>query len=324
MSKGSTPQTQTQQVQIPDEFKAWIFGPGFYGGTPGGGSNKMSGALSGATAGAQLGTMVAPGLGTAIGAGAGGLLGLFGSKSSKGTKPTYLNAGFSGILPSALDLMKSGKLDPGLVQSEGSKLAEESTMSLVDMLNNDFLPSTRDLYDRVGNRDLVNAQETQDVIAASTRPIQEQLMRYAVPATQDAAIAAGQLGSSRQGIAEGLARSDANAQMGDIASRISFGALQEQLAGERMALQLSPQIMQLLGMPTALLEQVGKNQERYDLESRSAEGNNLRALANLLQGFIPGANSTQTQQDATTGKEGIGELMSLVGAIKGGFSEGDK
>ena len=40
-------------------------------------SNRAAGALGGAASGAALGSMIMPGLGTAIGAGAGGLLGLF-------------------------------------------------------------------------------------------------------------------------------------------------------------------------------------------------------------------------------------------------------
>jgi hypothetical protein len=98
--------------------------------------------------------------------------------------------------------------------------------------------------------------------------------------------------------------------MSDIASRIAFGALQEQLAGERMALQFSPQLMQMLGMPTTLLSELGQQEEAYDLESRSSEASNLQALAALLQGFIPGANTTQTQQKATTGNEKLGGALS--------------
>jgi hypothetical protein len=210
----------------------------------------------------------------------------------------------------ALNLMKEGNLAPTTQMGQGTRNAMESTRGLVDELNGQFLPQIQRLFSNVGERDLVNSQQTKDVIDASTRPIMEQLSRFAIPQTQDSAIAAGQLGSSRQGIAEGVARSDANSQMGDIASRISFGALQEQLAGERMALQFSPQLMEMMGVPTGLLSDLGQREEAYDLESRSGASRNLQALAALLQGFIPGANTTQTQVGATTGKERLGSILS--------------
>jgi hypothetical protein len=40
----------------------------------------------------------------------------------------------------------------------------------------------------------------------------------------------------------------------------------------------------------------------------------------MLQGFIPGANTTQTQQAGTTGNEGIGNLLALLTAVKGGMA----
>lgn len=295
MSKGSQPATQTQNVQIPDEFKAWVFGPGMYGGSQGSGGSGSSGAQKAASK---------------------GLFGLVpklfssGGSSSPATKPQFMTAGFEGILPMGLKLAKDGLLSPTNMKSETTGQAQQSSRDLIDQLNNEFLPNVQGIFDRVGNRDLVNSQQTQDVIAASTRPIQEQLMRYAIPSTQDSAIAAGQLGSSRQGIAEGLARSDANNQMGDIASRIAFGALQEQLAGERMALQFSPQLMQMMGMPTTLLSELGQNEEYYDLESRSGQSRNLQSLAALLQGFIPGANTSTTSQAQRTGNEKLGGALS--------------
>lgn len=301
MSKGSAaPATQTQKVEIPDEFKAWVFGPGFYGGSSGSKSGFISKDVHNLHGGGLLGKLGDP-------------LNLV-KRNSGGSAPQYMDAGFEGILPMALKLAQAGNLNPTTVMSDATKQSQTSVMDLVDNLNNQFLPSTQALFDRVGNRDLVNAQETQDVIAASTRPIMEQLNRYAVPATQDAAIAAGQLGSSRQGIAEGLARSDANQQMSDIASQIAFGALQEQLAGERMALQFSPTLMQMMGMPTTLLSELGQQQEAYDLESRSGEARNLQSLAAMLQSFIPGTNATQTQEKARTGNEKLG------GALSGGLA----
>lgn len=321
MSKGggAAPAQQTTSVDIPPEFKAWIFGPGTYGGTAGTrGGSAFGSAASGALSGAAMGSIV-PGMGTVAGAIGGGVLGLFGrSKGSKGTPGQYYNPGFGGILPEAQALAASGMLDPAVLASLTTKEGLQAGKDYAANLQNNFLPQIQSLFDRVTTRDLVNDPITAAAIDASTRPIQQQLDRYGVPMTQDAAIAAGQLGSSRQGIAEGLARSDANSQMGDIASRIAFGALQEQLAGERMGLQFSPQLMAMLGMPSDILMNIGQREEFYDQEQRQSQSNNLLMLANLLQGFIPGANQTTTARRQTNGLEGIastGATLMLLSSL---------
>lgn len=334
MSKGGggAPAQQTTSVDIPPEFKAWIFGPGTYGGSAGtrGGSvfgSAAGGALSGAGVGATLGGPV----GAAIGGVGGGILGLLGrSKGSKGDPGTYYDPGFGGILPEAQKLAASGMLDPAVLMSMTTKDGLQAGRDYASQLQTSFLPGIQSLFDRVANRDLVNDPITAAAIDASTRPIQQQLDRFGVPMTQDAAIAAGQLGSSRQGIAEGLARSDANSQMGDIASRIAFGALQEQLAGERMGLQFSPQLMAMLGMPSEILQGIGRREEFYDQEQRQSQSNNLLMLANLLQGFIPGANQTTTSRQRTNGLEGIAstgvalmQLASLFNKTGGGAGAPD-
>jgi hypothetical protein len=325
MSKGGggTPATTTSSIDIPPEFKAWIFGPGTYGRTAGTkGASAFGSAASGAASGAALGTQIMPGWGTAIGAIGGGVLGLLGrDKGDKGNPGQYYNPGFGGILPEAQQLAAQGMLDPAVLASLTTKEGLQAGKDYAANLQNNFLPQIQSLFDRVTTRDLVNDPITADAIAASTRPIQQQLDRYGVPMTQDAAIAAGQLGSSRQGIAEGLARSDANSQMGDIASRIAFGALQEQLAGERMGLQFSPQLMAMMGMPSDILTNIGQREEFYDQEQRQSQSNNLLMLANLLQGFIPGANQTTTSREKTNGLEGIAStgatLMELFKLFKG-------
>jgi hypothetical protein len=91
----------------------------------------------------------------------------------------------------------------------------------------------------------------------------QNLNRYAIPQTQDAAVNAGQRGSSRQGIAEGLARSDANQQMLDTSSKMSMGALSEEIANQRFAAQMTPSLLQALGLPTQLVAGVGAGNDAF-------------------------------------------------------------
>jgi hypothetical protein len=148
MSKGETPATQTQKTEIPDEFKSWIFGPGMYGGTQGGGNS--GGFISGDIHKFHTGSSSKfdP-------------LNLV-KKKNKGSPAQYMDAGFEGILPMALQLAQAGNLSPTNIMSDTTKESQTSLRDLVTQLNTSFLPQTQDLFDRVGNRDLVNAQETQD------------------------------------------------------------------------------------------------------------------------------------------------------------------
>lgn len=315
---GGSPATQTQQTHIPAEFSSWIFGPGGGGGGDGGGgTSRLEGTATGAMTGAQIGSNFGP-WGAAIGGIGGGLAGLIGSKKSSKNANRQNAAlsnthGFAGVLPTASALYEQGMLSPDLVQSQFTQDALTSGRAYADTVQQNYIPMMEQMIQSIGQRDLVNDPLIQQMITNSTRPIQEQLDRYGVPLTQDSAIAAGQLGSSRQGIAEGLARSDANNQMGDIATNIQLAALNEQMTGERFAAQMMPQLMEMGAIPTSILQHLGQVDETYLNDQAQSEARNLQAIASLLQGFMPGASTTQTQTDKKTGLETLGSLGTLAG-----------
>jgi len=237
------------------------------------------------------------------------------SKSSKQEQkqevsiPDFYKPYYNNVLNSATSLANQGKLAPTVAMSEDTARGLDYAGELASYLTDSFLPQAKTSFGSLLNSDLVNSDELQSAIQSATRPVQEQLERYAIPTTQDAAVATGQLGSSRQGIAEGLARSDANQTMTDLASNLSYGALLQDQNNKQFATSALPTFLQTLTAPSTLLTTTGAAREAYDLQSQSSEANNLSLLSQIVAMFNPGVNST------TTSKTSSGGLGSTLGTI---------
>jgi len=89
--------------------------------------------------------------------------------------------------------------------------------------------------------DVTNNPAVQGAISSATRPIQEQLLRQGLPAIRSGAESTGNYGSTRQGVAEGLAYGEAAKAMGDVGSKIALGAYNTNVDAQLKALGLLPQ-----------------------------------------------------------------------------------
>lgn len=92
---------------------------------------------------------------------------------------------------------------------------------------------------------------------AAIRPIEQALTQRILPGIRSNAVGAGQYGSSRQGIAEGLALQDFNRTAADVTSQLAFSGFQEGLDTFEKTLGLTPQIQQGALFPANVLGQVG-------------------------------------------------------------------
>lgn len=245
-----------------------------------------------------------------------------GGKKKQETKvdiPDYAKPYMTQALTDSKNLYASGQLAPKLTRSSETLKGQQMTLSLADYLQGTAIPEYEASINDLRNSNLVGSKQTQDVINSSTRPIMEQLNRYAIPQTQDMAVSAGQRGSSRQGIAEGLARSDANNQMGDIASKISFSAMQEDVNNKRLSTQLMPQLLQMLGLPASLVSGVGTANDTFENANANSASQNLQMYANLIKMFTPQMNSSTTTSQSSSP---LGTLMALggtAGSLMGGW-----
>lgn len=174
---------------------------------------------------------------------------------------------------------------------------------------------------------------------AAIRPIVDNLLQRELPAIRRGAGAAGQVGSSRQGIAEGLAINDANRRAGDITSRIfsdafsrglgtTAGVLESTLGQGGSAAQSllgtgkeslfnAPQLGSLALTPSTVLDAVGniQQQQQQAVLSETAQKYITEQLipfliskdvANLAFG-VPNASTV------STGSSGMNPLQALLG-----------
>ncbi|QGH73595.1 MAG: hypothetical protein [Siphoviridae sp. ct7UA22] len=240
------------------------------------------------------------------------------SGSSKQTQSTdlsipdffkpYWNQGMQG----ASDMFKSGGFAPVVGMSNATKQGLESNLALADNFDKNIAGNAQNSYLSLLNSNLVNSAELQSAIGAATSPVQQQLERYQVPMTQDAAMSAGQFGSSRQGIAEGLARSDANQQMANIGSQMSWQALQQDQQNKQFANANLGNWMASMQIPANLRTMVGGVQEGYQQEAANAPAQNLLQFMQILQAMNPGSNSTTTQTSSMSNFQKLAALGNLV------------
>ena len=148
-----------------------------------------------------------------------------------------------------------------------------------------------------GTQAAIDSQITQDAIAAATRPIQEQLFQQTIPGIQDQYVGAGQQGSARQGVSEGLAIQGAQQATGDVATQIAARTAEQARQQQLQTLLAQPQLQQLFTQPGQTLFGTGQQ----------ALGNYVNQLA-ALSGAAGGttAGTTTTQRDPLSQALGYG------------------
>lgn len=198
-----------------------------------------------------------------------------------------------GIIPQAIALQQEGQLAPRSVQGETTQQAQQQLLDVAGGASGVIDPVVQNFL-ALQSRDPLSDPLTQQVADAATRPIFRQLEEVALPGVQDAAIGAGQFGGSRQGVAEAVLRDRAATSAGDITARIFSDALERDLLRKERGLGQAGQLLGLQTLPAQLTGQVGAQQDILAGEETNAPGRNLLQLAQLLQGFIPGASQTTT------------------------------
>lgn len=209
---------------------------------------------------------------------------------------------FGGILPSAIDLFQSESLAVPTF-GETSQEALVAQRGFADNLSTNFLPNIQDIFSSFG-------EGTGNLADIATEGLQRQLQRNTLPTIGEGAIQAGQFGSSRQGIAEGLATAEANRDIADVRAQI----LQQ---GAKTQLGFAPLIAQLLGIPSSVLSNIGATEDAASREASESSFSNLLRLAQLVQGFIPGASQTQITEGG-----GPSKLQSAAGGAATGAAIG--
>lgn len=155
-----------------------------------------------------------------------------------------------------------------------------------------------------GAIDVGNDPAVQNAVTASTRPITQQLTESILPALRSGATGNGTYGSSRQGIAEGLASGRASQAVGDTASKLVETARESNVRAQLQALGLLPQTIQAQTAPATTTSAVGdvrQGQTQAEIGSDVSNFNfdqyapflQSKEILALLTG-IPGATTVST------------------------------
>lgn len=168
-------------------------------------------------------------------------------------------------------------------------------------------------------------------IDAAVRPITEQLTQSYLPAIRSEAIGGSNFGSSRQGIAEGLAMQGASRATGDTAAKITNANYQTNVEAQLRAMGFLPQVAQMGTAPaltTGAVGDVRQSLEQAQLGEKAAQFSwdqmapylQSKEILSFLQG-IPGGSTTSTgQSEASTPRRN--PIMGALGGAATGASLG--
>lgn len=160
-------------------------------------------------------------------------------------------------------------------------------------------------------------------IDAATRPIYEGLTEKALPAIRGEAVTTGNFGSSRQGIAEGLATREASRAAGDTAAKISQAQYDTNVRAQLQAMGMLPMLQGAQTVGAATTSGVGDVRQAMDqaLLNQQVNAFNFDQMApflqskeimSLIQG-LPGGTTVSTGNNPTASPW----MQSLGGAASG-------
>lgn len=153
---------------------------------------------------------------------------------------------------------------------------------------------------------------------AALRPIQQRLLEQILPNIRGEALAAGSLGGSRQGIAEGQAIRSFGNTAGDVMSRLINNIYTQGLTAQQRALSLSPGIMRSLYGPSQAVTGIGAQQQQQAQTDLDLPYLRLSRLQSLLSGAPSGSTST-----TVPGPRAPGVMQTALGGAALGASIGN-
>jgi hypothetical protein len=256
------------------------------------------------------------------------------------------------LSPSQLYLWKD--IMPQAQQYASSNLTIPTTQQLVAPINAQQTQGINDIMSAAGNQAALAQKESgflqwmtspfelnsmsnpllSGAMSAADRPITQQLTESTLPQIETGAASAGQYGSSREGIAQGIASQAASQAVGDTNAKIAEASYQSNLDAMTKAMGLAPSIQQMLAVPGqneyaagSIIQQQQQAQDTANLERQLYNANVPLMKAQNLAG-LSGSQGTGTVSSApasTSLLQGIlggGGLGASIGAGLGSIIPG--
>lgn len=225
----------------------------------------------------------------------------------------YLFGG-NGVVDQAQALYQAGGFGTPDTPGSTTKAAWQSGTALAKNMNQDFLPQMQTLLKNLQTPGMAQGAELDAAMKAAATPLTDQYLRTTIPSIQDAAIMTGTTGSARQGIAEGLAKSDLDKNLLNLNAQMQYQALTDDLnrtqQGQALATQFAPVLANLMTQPTNILSGIGSQQDAFQSILNNTAKTNLTQYADLLRSFIPG---TTTSTTSTSGGSKFGGALAGAG-----------
>lgn len=163
----------------------------------------------------------------------------------------------------------------------------------------------------------------QDYVTAATNPLYERLTEEALPAIRSGANLAGQAGSSRQALAEGLAIRGTQRAAGETSANILNDAYGKGLDTYAKTLALTPQTVDAGTLPARYLGAAGEQQRAFEqmaindaMQKFNFDQYEPYQRLGMYKDFITGNYGGTTTQKTETGSSGF------LGKALGGISTG--
>lgn len=241
--------------------------------------------------------------------GVGGYPGSFGFSGFGGNGPV-------GILPEASNLYRSGpSMSMGFNPQQMQ--AQEGALDYANNFGQMFQPYQESITGALSGSGM-NPYLDQ-AIASATRPIREQLTEDILPAIRGGGTATNNVGSSRVGVAEGLAAGRSQDAIGDVASRLSFDAFGKGLDQQARAWAMSPQMFEAGQMPFDIAGSVGDARYNQALQEQMEPYQKFDWYRQPIMGSMGGGYGTQSR-DSYQGNDFMSKLggtASTIGSILG-------
>lgn len=275
-----------------------------------------------------------------MGGSVGGLFG--GDDDEPSSSQTTSSAPWEAVQPYLKDLFAKGqsaqqkmasskmpeKLSAGFTPAQLQ--AQQAQLDLSEILGPQMANSMTALNQGFNAMNLENNPYFAGAVQAAINPMVRNFERQTMPRISLNSLANSGYGSSRQGIAEGIAMSDLNQQIGEVSSSMANDAYQKGQDTMVRSLALAPTTYQSMLLPSAIQENVGSQQQAMEQQflndaltkwnfNRSKEMDSLMQYAQLLQGNFGGTSTTNATQDSGGGDNTLGKLVGLGTSIAGLF-----
>lgn len=264
-----------------------------------------------------------------------------GETKSDSTSTPYQQADYQNLLNGANSWLQNGGFDKNLGGSADFNPTAGLTQGQQNGLNGSYQTggALQGMYNGAGQQSLGNFLGAYDpsktglnsAIDASNNRLDWNYNTQVAPQVRQGATDAGQFGSTRHGVAEGIAQSNLSQQKSDAANTMAFQDQQAYNSNQLNALNNLSSITKGLNSGNGLQYDAGKlqqDQNQNDINGQlqqwayknNASLNDLLAYQQLISGNMGGSETSKSTGGGGSGA--LGSIATIGGAVVGGIYGG--